>query len=152
MSLFFQTMLIGHVFLGLLAIAFSVAVFLFLTREKYNKSFLKFTSLSAFLSYLLSWLLGGYYYLYHYGVNVKPDIKAGDFAWAHGVIMETKEHVFLFLPFLAFILFLFIWSSSSLLEERKSLRKLLTVLALLNVILGVIVAFMGMMISGAAKL
>jgi len=149
MSLFFQTILISHVFLGLLAIAFSVAVFLFLARERYNKKFLKIASLSAFLSYLFSWVLGGYYYLYNYGANVKPGIKAGDFAWVHSVVMETKEHIFLFLPFLAFILFLFIWFCSSLLEERRSLRRLLTILALLNVILGVVIAFMGMVISGA---
>ncbi|MCZ7646178.1 MAG: hypothetical protein M5U26_12965 [Planctomycetota bacterium] len=48
----------------------------------------------------LSWFVGGYYYLMHYGPNVKPAIQAGSLRWAHGIAMELKEHVFLFLPFL----------------------------------------------------
>jgi len=47
-----------------------------------------------------AWLAGGYYYVEIYGSEVKPFIKEGPLPWAHGVAMETKEHVFLFLPFL----------------------------------------------------
>ena len=46
--------------------------------------------------FLLSWLIGGYYYIKFYGPLVKPIIKAGSAPWAHAVAMETKEHVFLF--------------------------------------------------------
>lgn len=49
---------------------------------------------------LAAWIGGGYYYVELYGSNVKPFIKDGPLPWAHGVAMETKEHVFLFLPFL----------------------------------------------------
>ena len=48
-----------------------------------------------------AWFAGGYYYVEFYGAQVKPYIKEGPFPWAHGVVMETKEHVFLFLPLLA---------------------------------------------------
>jgi len=47
-----------------------------------------------------AWLAGGFYYVEIYGSEVKPFIKEGPMPWAHGVAMETKEHVFLFLPFL----------------------------------------------------
>lgn len=47
-----------------------------------------------------AWLVGGFYYVEIYGSEVKPFIKEGPLPWAHGVAMETKEHVFLFLPFL----------------------------------------------------
>jgi len=38
-----------------------------------------------------------------YGSTVKPFIKEGPYPWAHKVVMETKEHVFLFLPFLGLL-------------------------------------------------
>ncbi|MBT8039590.1 MAG: hypothetical protein KJO70_02745 [Gammaproteobacteria bacterium] len=47
-----------------------------------------------------AWFAGGFYYVEFYGNEVKPLIKEGPMPWAHGVAMETKEHVFLFLPFL----------------------------------------------------
>jgi hypothetical protein len=50
-----------------------------------------------------AWLAGGFYYVEFYGSGVKPLIKAGPFPWAHKVVMETKEHVFLFLPFLGLL-------------------------------------------------
>jgi hypothetical protein len=50
-----------------------------------------------------AWLAGGFYYVEIYGSEVKPFIKAGPMPWAHQVVMETKEHVFLFLPFLGLL-------------------------------------------------
>ena len=50
-----------------------------------------------------AWFAGGYYYVEFYGAQVKPFIKEGPLPWAHGVVMETKEHVFLFLPFLGLL-------------------------------------------------
>jgi hypothetical protein len=34
---------------------------------------------------------------------VKPLIKEGPLPWAHKIVMETKEHVFIFLPFLGLL-------------------------------------------------
>lgn len=50
-----------------------------------------------------AWLVGGHYYIDIYGAQVKPAIKEGPMPWAHGVAMETKEHIFLFLPFLGLL-------------------------------------------------
>ena len=47
---------------------------------------------------LFAWLVGGFYYVEVYGLHIKPLIKASDAAWVHNIVMEVKEHVFLFLP------------------------------------------------------
>src|SRR3989344_6768256 len=47
-------------------------------------------------AFIASWIAGGYYYVVHYGTLVKPVIKAGVAQWVHNIIMETKEHIFLF--------------------------------------------------------
>lgn len=52
-------------------------------------------------AFLLSWIIGGYYYVKTYGPMIKPVIKSGPTPWAHSIITETKEHIFLFLPFMA---------------------------------------------------
>jgi len=51
----------------------------------------------------LAWLAGGFYYVEIYGDAVKPLIKEGPMPWAHKIVMETKEHVFIFLPFLGLL-------------------------------------------------
>lgn len=50
-----------------------------------------------------AWLAGGFYYVEIYGDAVKPLIKEGPMPWAHNIVMETKEHVFIFLPFLGLL-------------------------------------------------
>lgn len=60
----------------------------------------KIAVLLGTLLLVAAWVGGGYYYVEIYGSEVKPFIKEGPMPWAHGVVMETKEHVFLFLPFL----------------------------------------------------
>jgi len=50
-----------------------------------------------------AWFAGGFYYVEFYGTGVKPLIKEGPLPWAHKIVMETKEHVFLFLPFLGLL-------------------------------------------------
>src|SRR3989344_3382411 len=47
-------------------------------------------------AFVASWIAGGYYYVIYYGTLVKPVIKSGLAPWAHNIVMETKEHIFLF--------------------------------------------------------
>ncbi|MBI2096914.1 MAG: hypothetical protein HYT40_02040, partial [Candidatus Sungbacteria bacterium] len=54
------------------------------------------TAAVGVLAFIASWLAGGYYYVVYYGTLVKPVIKSGAASWAHNIIMETKEHIFLF--------------------------------------------------------
>lgn len=107
-------------------------------------------ALGGVLAFGLSWIAGGYYYVIHYGSLVKPIIKAGLAPWAHNIIMETKEHIFLFIIPLAITAFLI-----TLLEpqeiNQKGLRKSLMWLCGTIAILGLIIGAMGFIISAAAR-
>lgn len=145
MSLLLQSALIWHILLGLIGICFFVAVLVGLTRVNKNQKFLKISSLFGLLSFFGSWIMGGYYYVVHYGGVVKPIIKAGAYPWAHNILMESKEHIFLFIPFLGAIVFLAIW-----LGEGR-FNKPVGILSLLIVIFGIAITLMGMAVSGAVR-
>jgi hypothetical protein len=51
----------------------------------------------------LGYITAGYYYVFYYGGD-KSIIKAGPWPWAHGLVMETKEHVFFLTLLLATLL------------------------------------------------
>lgn len=101
-------MLMAHPLIGIHAALGEIGVGAFLwvfvellnPSEERIKRAKKIALLGALL-FLLSWIAGGYYYVEFYGDQVKPLIKEGPFPWAHAIVMETKEHVFLFLPFLS---------------------------------------------------
>lgn len=82
----------------------------------------KIASLSSLLVLLAHWIISGVYYIGHYGDEVKPIIKAGNWAWAHSIIMESKEHIFLFLPFIVALIFFLIWKYNDDLKDNKQLR------------------------------
>lgn len=150
MSIFLQNLLIWHVLLGLLGIVLFTVVLVTLLRGRPNIITLKFSSILGLLSFLLSWVFGGYYYVVHYGGAVKPIIKAGSYPWMHLVIMETKEHVFLFLPILAILVTLTIFLGGNQLLTSKKFKNSLTLTSLLIVLVGVAILFMGFLISAAA--
>ena len=66
----------------------------------------KASVISAFFM-LITWVSGGYWYVVYYAAD-KATILAGPWAFAHNIVMETKEHFFfitlilsVFLPFVA---------------------------------------------------
>ena len=102
------------------------------------------------VSFILTWIIGGYYYVKFYGSLVKPIIKAGDAPWAHSIAMEAKEHIFLFaIPVSITILLLSQLDSSQL--ESFGLRKSLIWLTVMIVGLGLSLGLMGFIISAAAR-
>ena len=108
------------------------------------------TALVALVSFIVSWIAGGYYYVKFYGPLVKPVIKAGLAPWAHGVVMETKEHIFLFIiPMVMTILFATLLKD----EEWESLRlkKPVMLLVAYTAALGLLIGLMGYIISAAAR-
>ena len=145
MSSLLQNALIWHILLGLFGICFFVAVLVGLTRANKSQKFLKISSLFGLLSFIGSWITGGYYYVVHYGNVVKPIIKEGAYPWAHNILMESKEHIFLFIPFLSAIVFLAIWLG------KGRFNKPVGALSLLIVIFGIAIALMGMAVSGAVR-
>ncbi len=132
---------------------FGVFAFLWIFVEMLNPttSRIKRAKIAALLGVifiLASWFIGGYSYVTNYGPNVKPLIKAGPFPAAHGIVMEAKEHIFLFLPFLAIAgLSLF---SYDLLNDKKARRALLLISSLI-ILLGLAMAGMGYLISSSAR-
>lgn len=151
MPILFQNLLIGHILLGLAGILCSVFVLVGLFKREAKIAFLKKTSLSAFLLYLASWAAAGYYYVEYYGSAVKPLIKAGPYPFAHGIFMEAKEHIFLFIPILAGVIFIASCLLGDKINQEPKIKSALTVLAFVVVFLGVLITALGMLISGAVK-
>lgn len=100
-----------------------------------------------------SWLTGGYYYLTNYQATVKALIKAGPYPWAHSVVTEVKEHVFMFLPFLAVVAWgaLKQYGMSLLGEDKKAFVKALMIFALFIFLMAFLMAGMGYLISSGAR-
>ena len=111
----------------------------------------KWVSLSGFILLFASWFFSGSYYVTHYGNVVKPVIKEGIMPWVHGVIMETKEHVFIFIPILALITFLVISAFPNWAEDDSIPRKPVYAISILIVLLGFGMVGMGYIISAAAR-
>ena len=101
-------------------------------------------------AFLFSWLAGGFYYVAYYGLLVKPIIKKGVAPWAHNIIMETKEHIFLFLiPLAMTILFITLLDKET--AEQLKIRRLTMWLAGAAAGLGLLIGAMGFIISAAAR-
>ncbi|MBI4090320.1 MAG: hypothetical protein HY421_02860 [Candidatus Kerfeldbacteria bacterium] len=143
--------LILHVLLGVLAVAATYAVWIGLLRREPAWSRLRWWSLVGFTTIVLSWLTGGHYYVTYYGAKVKPVITASAYAWAHTVMTEAKEHVFLFLPFLTLVIMLSVWLVSAQVTSSSGLKRSLVWLAGVTTVLGIIITLSGVLISGAVR-
>jgi hypothetical protein len=99
----------------------------------------------------LSWIAGGYYYLGHYQADVKGLIKGGPDPWAHTVITETKEHVFMFLPFLAVLVWGTLAKFGLDLQKNKKVLRSTILLAGFIVLMSFAMAGMGYLISSGLR-
>lgn len=151
MTTLIQGTLIVHVLLGVIGTMAVYGVWLALLKKTPSVKFLNGASLVAFLSFLLSWFSGGYYYVVYYGGAVKPKILAGQYPWAHQIVTEAKEHVFLFLPFATLALLLAVWKLGNQLAVNETLRKRLTLLAGVITVVAVFITLAGIIISGGAR-
>lgn len=146
-----QTFLSIHVLIGVIGIIASYMTLMWLFKREAPIRLLKLGSLIAFISYITAWFTGGYYYVVYYGDMVKPIIKDGPNPWAHSIIMEVKEHIFLFLPILSFVILLIVWLKGSSLQENRSLRNTLALIAFITLIIAVSMALGGVLISGSVR-
>lgn len=141
-----------HASAGISAIFAFLLVFVELLhpREKsVNRA--KIFSLLGTMLIFVSWLAGGYYYVTYYGSYIKPVIKEGPTPWIHGVIMETKEHVFLFLPFLSILALSIIFKFDANLLKNNKAKLSVSLLSALIVLIGLTIAAMGYLISAASR-
>ena len=141
--------LVDHIFLGTFGIIFLTAYLLSIFKKENGVKWLKINSLLALLSFVGSWISGGYYYASYYGKSVKPIILKGDYPWVHTVLMETKEHVFLFLPFLTLVIFATTYFAHSDIAKDKKLALSVAGLCFTTVSIALAIMLSGIVISGA---
>lgn len=138
----------GHAFLGELgALMFLWVLVELLNPTPTRLSRARLVSLLGTTFLILAWIIGGYYYVKFYGPLVKPVIKAGPMPWAHSIVIETKEHVFLFLPFLAIFATGLLHALREQLVENRQFRVALIVLAGLIVLIAFAMAGLGVVTS-----
>lgn len=146
----FAITLITHIIAGLIGFIATYAILMALFRKKSSIKILRISSTLAFISYFVSWVSGGYYYVLKYGADVKPVIKSGDNAWAHSFFMETKEHVFLLLPVLTFILAtIFFLRGEDVVSDGK-MKQAVIYITILAALLALFITVSGVVISGSA--
>lgn len=98
------------------------------------------------------WIIGGYNYLVNYAV-VRDAIKAGTEPWAHTILMETKEHVFLFLPIITLALaFLIQANVRNGLPQDSQTRKSIALVAGLALAFVILMFVFGALISNAGRI
>ena len=145
MSLFqIQVSLMLHVLFGVLGIILAVALLVYiLNASEKNIPKIKSISLLTGLSMVLSYLIGGWWYVTYYAAE-RDIIRAGSWKWAHTFFMEWKEHFFFALLFLGILLPVIAYRNDlSVLENRR----LLLVVTLLVVIIGLAMDGSGAIIS-----
>lgn len=143
--------LIAHVILGLVGVAAFYAAWMILLREKSLLRWPKILTFIGTISFWGSWISGGYYYVKFYGKAVKPAILSGEYPWAHTILTESKEHIFLLLPFLSIAVFLALWLLEEKIQNDGGLKKRVAYISGLIFILGAIIALAGAAISAAVK-
>src|SRR3990172_12410427 len=151
MSQILQISLIIHILSGLAGIVAFTAFLLLISRKDFNLAKLKIYSVLGTIFFFIVWIAGGYYYTVYYGGSVKPLIVAGDLPWIHTVVMESKEHLFLMIPFLSIVVTAVVFIYGVHFAENKVLVWALTkvTVALTGIAIFMVVA--GFAISGSVK-
>jgi len=150
MNTIFVITLSAHIILGLIALIAHYATLIGLLKKVVSRRFLIGSSVIAATSYVLSWISGGYYYVLYYGDSVKPAIVGGAYPWAHIIVMEWKEHIFLMLPPVAILIALLL-TYSNYDESTSANRKALILITAVATILATLITLSGIIISGGAR-
>jgi len=141
--------LMSHVLFGVLGTLVAVALFFdVLNLSQANIKRVKQLCLVAVVLFVLSYLVGGYWYVVHYAPE-KALILAGPWPWAHTYFMEVKEHLFFMIILLALYLPMLVYNKQLL--ESTGLKVItLTVLGLM-VALGLTMDGFGAIIAMGSK-
>jgi len=140
-----QGFMMLHVAFGILGILFAAALFMDVLNvkeghsERTNK-----ISLAIAVCMVLSFLIGGYWYVVYYGHD-RDIIKAGQWPWAHNFFMEVKEHLFFLLLILSIYLPIAVYRNVPLTDRKK--RNLVLGISVLIILLGLFTEGAGGIIS-----
>ena len=111
----------------------------------------KIAAVIGIVCLLTAWFAGGFYYVEVYGSSIKPVIKASEAKWVHSIIMEVKEHVFLFLPILGTLTVALLYQYGEELIRKKDAQVTIVLLAGLIFLLGFSIAGMGALIASGYR-
>ena|SRR5438105_8255905 len=121
--------LFSHPTFGVLGILAAVWVFVeALNASEGNAVRIRVAALAVAAFIVLTWVLGGYWYVHFYAPE-KAIILKGPWPWAHSLVMETKEHLF-FIP-LVLALYLPIAARQKLVGNAVARTMVLSVAALI---------------------
>ena len=139
-----------HPMLGVFGIITAVWVFVeVLNISERNLKRINTASLLTTLFMVLTWITSGYWYIVYYATD-KALILKGPWAFAHDLIMESKEHVFFVVLILS--LFLAIITRNENLLENKSSRSLVLTVAVLIILISLAIEGGGAVISFAVRM
>ncbi len=139
-----QVSIMVHVFFGVLGIILAVALLVYiLNATEKNLAKIKGLSLWTAVSMVLSYIIGGWWYVVYY-VHERDVIRKGDWKWAHTFFMEWKEHIFFALLFLSILLPVIAYRNDLTIPEN---RRLLLIVTWLVVLIGLAVDGSGAIIS-----
>lgn len=146
-----ELMVGSHAFLGLLALIAGVWFFAEVRKQQVDLRVVKFLSVSMALVVWLSWITAGWWYITYYPID-RAVITAGPMAFAHNLVMESKEHFFYIGLLLSTALPFYVNGlSSRLASGDAAAKRFLIVLIVIIVVGGVVLEMMGGLISIAAK-
>lgn len=80
---------------------------------------------------------------------MRPEILAGAQPWVHKLIMETKEHIFLMMPFIAIVTLLAVFTLKDNFGTDSQIKKSVSSLFAINAVIGVLMIIMGFIITGS---
>jgi hypothetical protein len=145
-----QMIMMSHVLFGILGILFAVALFMdVLNASERNFGRLKIMSWIILISMVLSFIVGGYWYVLYYSEH-RGIITAGPWPWAHTFFMEVKEHLFFTLLILCLYLPIAVYDGLPL--TTKNAKRLILGLCVLIVLLGLFMELSGGMIEQGIKM
>lgn len=138
-----------HGFLGILLIAGTpwALAELFVLKDHAGIRRLKMVTLGLVIASFLSCIiLAAPTYITYYPA-AEAEIKAGPNPWAHGILMEVKEHIGLIEPMIMLLVAVLVWGSSDDLIRDKKTRGHVKTLLVIGFILAFAVMAMGAFIA-----
>jgi len=138
-----------HGFLGILLIVGApwALAELFALKDHAGIKRLKLVTLGLVIASFLSCvILAAPTYITYYPA-AKAEIKAGPNPWAHGILMEVKEHIGLIEPMIMLLVAVLVWGYSDTLIRDKTTRVHAKALLFIGFILAFVVMAMGAYIA-----
>lgn len=145
-----EALLFLHPALAVFGVIASVWVFVeVLNASEQNRKRINVSSMLVAIFMVLTWITSGFWYITYYSVD-KALILKGPWAFAHTILMESKEHIFFGILILA--LFLPFISRRNNVAENASARILLLTLSVLIILSSLLLESAGATISFAVRM